>query len=286
MPVSLQQIADHMGYRSKRPLIRRFPELCRAIEAKYNSYKKSQNVSPVISAVKSLMDVEVKELLENYLNNNVVIPPLAEIARHCGYKLATDLHHDYPELYPLVQIKRRKQREAKHAQMKQALEAVIRKKNPPFPTLKEVASKLGCSPSVLSIRFPDLCRSIRQKRLDQYNRDEIQKKLENFAISDEYPPLSLHEVSRRIGIYVSWLRHYFPKLCHDISTRYRLYNNGRSKIRKQRVYEQVKEVFMSLQDQGTYPTLYRIRGQLKMKAWKKDIEDALSKICDEMNLKS
>ena len=247
IPVSLQQIADSMGYRSKDSLIRRFPELCRGIEARYNSYK---NVVPVINSAESFTNIEVKHLLENYINNNAIIPPMAEIARCYGYKSTRDLSCDYPELYSLVQAKRHKQMNEKHVQMKCALEAVIRKKNPPFPTLKEVASKLDCSSSVLSNRFPELCRLMKQKKLDQYNLDEIQKKLENIAASDEYPPMSLHEVSRRIGYSVSWLRYYFPEFCREISTRYRLYNNGRSKIRKQRVYEQVKEVVMNSHKQG------------------------------------
>lgn len=60
-------------------------------------------------------------------------------------------------------------------------------------------------------------------RLRPINTSELEQQLQQILDSDEHPLPTVTEVSRRLGRHVNVLRRSFPKLCHAIANRRRVY---------------------------------------------------------------
>lgn len=95
-------------------------------------------------------------------------------------------------------------------------------------------------------RFPDLCRSITAKRKEyqeQFNR-RLQQSLEA-VLKDSCGPIpSLVEIAERLGCSTKILSTRFPKLCHEITVRYR------EQLNKQR-----RQLLEDIINSATFPPL-------------------------------
>jgi AraC-like DNA-binding protein len=224
-PPSLQEVAQRLGYRDASSLRSRFPELARAITAKYQKHHQRDPMS---------FD-ELRQALETALASDEEPPPsLYEVAQRLGYQNASPLHSQFPELSNAITAKYQR-RNAKHKrgrssdELRQALEAVLASDEEPPPSLKEVAQRLGYrSPGPLYSRFPELSRAITAKnqkynprRREPMESDELRQALEAVLANDEEPPPSLKEVAQRLGYQgASPIQMRFPELAQAITAQY------------------------------------------------------------------
>jgi len=224
-PPSLQEVAQRLGYRDASSLRSRFPELARAITAKYQKYHQRDPMS----------SDELRQALEAVLASDEEPPPsLPEVAQRLGYQNAGPLHSQFPELSNAITAKYQK-RNAKHKrgrssdELRRALEAVLVSDEEPPPSLKEVAQRLGYrSPGPLYSRFPELSQAIIAKyqkynprRREPMESDKLRQALEAVLASDEEPPPSLKEVAQRLGYQgASPIQMRFPELAQAITAQY------------------------------------------------------------------
>jgi hypothetical protein len=97
-------------------------------------------------------------------------------------------------------------------------------------------------------------------------RSVLQKQLEAIMAADDEPPPSLAEVARRLGYRGSpGISRKFPDLCQVISTRFRTYQQEKSKQKITDLCEQVRRLACELHARGMYPATSRI-SKLGMKS--------------------
>lgn len=109
--------------------------------------------------------------------------------------------------------------------IRQNLENLVAKNDPPFPSLEETARIIKCSTVYIKKHFPDLAKSISRKHLNFTDTIGLKAYLEDFAQSNENPPPSLTNISQRLGYEIKTLRRYYPELCKLIVERHRRWSN-------------------------------------------------------------
>jgi AraC-like DNA-binding protein len=122
-------------------------------------------------------------------------------------------------------------------ELRRALEAVLASDEEPFPSITEVAQRLGyCNRSSLYKRYPELVYAITSK-YQKYRKshsgqkmssDELRQALEGILSSNEEPPPSIGEVAHRLGYNgMSSLYARCPELAREIAAKYRKRNPRR-----------------------------------------------------------
>jgi hypothetical protein len=125
----------------------------------------------------------------------------------------------------------------------------------PPPPLAEMTRRLGCSRDILQWNFPILSRKVVERYVD-YRKAKLEDKrsiLLSVLESEENPPISVREVARRIGVSDSYIRIYFPDLCHLISKRYIEYHKNKSQKTIEKLCQEVRQVALELDAQGVNP---------------------------------
>ena len=216
--------------------------------------------SPIIERGrhKRLNPDELQGLLENVLLEDPP-PSLKEVALRLGYRSSDHLSRRFPDLRRAINERYKQwisasasanwqmRKPLKAEQLQKMLEATLTSGEMPLPSLLTVAQRLGYR-SVDSIyrRFPDLCRAITAKRKEyqeQFNRRLLQS-LEA-VLKDPCGPIpSLVEIAEQLGCSTDILSARFPKLCHEITVRYR------EQLKKQRRL-QLEDII----NRGTFPPL-------------------------------
>jgi hypothetical protein len=166
-------------------------------------------------------------------------PPLPEVVHRLGYKQANTLYVKYPELCRQIKANYRAFKRAPSGgppargdavgalgleSQRQMLEQAVLQ---PYPeSLAVLGARMGYKGSAhkLSKKFPDICRTLLNKRQQyQSKRQEewIQQCHEaiDLALVEELPP-SLKEVSRRAGVMADFLYQHFPDDCNRITRRF------------------------------------------------------------------
>ncbi|MBW4557152.1 MAG: TniQ family protein [Trichormus sp. ATA11-4-KO1] len=137
----------------------------------------------------------------------------------------------------------------------------------PPPSFEMVIKRLNTNRTVLKAWVPDICRSISQRyreyRLNQKianTRTLLQAVIEN----DDLPPPSLMEVARQVKItgYPYFWREHCSDLCDTISARHSQYRKAESKKRKSELYEEIRQVALSLHQKGIKPTSGKVSALL------------------------
>jgi AraC-like DNA-binding protein len=257
-----------LGYHSVGPLYSRFPELTHAIVAKYQSYSPDRR--------KVMDSEELRQALEAVLASDEE-PPLSiqEVARSLGYRSETSLYARFPELSHKIVAKYRvyhsnyKQR-VSSSELKEALEAVLASSEVPFPSIQEVARRLGYhSKGPLYERFPELAHAIAVRCEDQDSNgrerirlEELRQALEAVLASDEEPPPSVPEVAQRLG-YRSERSLYrrFPELSRAIAERHRKYKFNRQKLMSLEELRQALEAIVA-SDEEPFPSIQEVAQRL------------------------
>lgn len=206
---------------------------------------------------KRLSPDELRGLLEKALLEDPP-PSLKMVALRLGYRSTKHLSRRFPDLRRAINERYKRwimssssaawqmRKPLKAEQLQKMLEAILTSGEIP-PSLLEVAQRFGYrSEDSIYQRFPDLCRSITAKRKEyqeQFNR-RLQQSLEA-VVKDSHSPIpSLVEIAERLGCSTKILSSRFPKLCHEITVRYR------EQLRKQR-RQLLEEIIVS----DTFPPL-------------------------------
>lgn len=267
-PPSILEVALRLGYRSVSALYSRFPELTHAIVAKYQSY------NPDKRAV--MNSEELRQILESILESKEEPPPsIQEVARSLGYRSETSLYGRFPELTRKIVAKYRayhsnyKQRMSS-GELQEALEAVLASNEDPFPSIQEVAQRLGYhSKGPLYEQFPELAHAIAVRCEDQDSNakerrrlEELRQALEAVLASNEDPPPSVPEVAQRLG-YRSERSLYrrLPELSRAIAERHRKYKFNRQKLMSLEELRQALEAILA-NDEEPFPSIQEVAQRL------------------------
>src|SRR5689334_18395108 len=89
-------------------------------------------------------------------------------------------------------------------------------------TLTEIAASFSCSLELIRRISPQLSKALIEK-YQNYQKAELRRRLESFVYNNEYPPLHLKEVIKKVGSSSAYLRRHFPELCDVIVLRYKAY---------------------------------------------------------------
>jgi hypothetical protein len=105
--------------------------------------------------------------------------------------------------------------------------------------------------------------------------------------SNEYPPPSMTEVTRRLKFKKSSLYTYFPSLCHAISARHRSYRASARKERQEKIRSSIRQIAFELHAEGVKPTSLRIGERLPKPGVLRDIAGiaALDEVQRELGYK-
>lgn len=117
------------------------------------------------------------------------------------------------------------------------------------------------------------------------DKDFIRQELDKVLASDESPPLSLTEVTRRLGYEPQRLYQCHPSACHTIVRRYKDYVQRRKEIRMQGHREEIKQVALQLRREGVTLTLKHIMSQLPHPAIMRDpeVREIVEDVCQKLN---
>jgi len=165
---------------------------------------------------------ELRQALEAVLASNEDPPPsVPEVAQRLGYRSERSLYRRLPELSRAIAERHRKykfnrQKLMSLEELRQALEAILANDEEPFPSIQEVAQRLGYRhPTFLYKHFPELSRAISMKKR---NSEDLQQKLETF-LKDADPATTQQEIAKHFGWSINKLHHHFPELRSTLEKR-------------------------------------------------------------------
>jgi transcriptional regulator with XRE-family HTH domain len=144
IPVPVYRSAKAFGFETHSPLTVRFPDLCRAIQAKRAAVKLARR-SRVGSALKAALNEDPP-------------PPLEQVASRLGYATGHSLRAWEPRLCARLIARRRGFAEQSKKALKKRLKAML-KENPP-PSLREVHARLGITEAISYGNFPEIHRAL------------------------------------------------------------------------------------------------------------------------------
>lgn len=204
-----------------------FPTQCRELVERRKRYREAKML-------------RIRQELEAILAADETPPPcFQEVARRLKQPHTT-LYNRFPDLGRAIIKRYEEWHEAEIRRLHQELEAILANDETPPPSLTEVANRVGEHRNTLLSRFPELCRQIedRHQKHEEAERIRIRQELEQILQSDEIPPLSIEQVSQRLGYERRYFRRNFPELYQAITERYQEYQIA-EKLKIQQALEAV-----------------------------------------------
>jgi AraC-like DNA-binding protein len=240
-PLSVLEVAQHLGYRSEGTLYKRFPDLARSIAERYQKYKFNRD---------EIMNLdELRQALEAVLaSEEEPFPSMNEVARFLGYRSPTFLYKHFPNLSRAITMKKQR-----NENLSQKLEMLLQDAVPTI-TQQEIAKQLGCSIQKLHRHFPELSSILKQRFIQSFDLEAIQATLEK-ELATENEVRSLSAVARDLGYPVRTLTKFFPSLCQRIIVRGQLYRKEHNALRRQKIQEEVQRVVFIINADQQYPSL-------------------------------
>ncbi len=260
---SLTKVARRLQYKSRAALYRVDPVACKQIIANHSRSKRScwwfrSGAVPICSTEK------IKQRLEDSLARDEPMSP-HQIAGRLGYSSSSTISKRFPELCRAISAKIRQQRKARIEGIKLALESALQE-DPP-PSLSAMSRRLGyLDASSLRDLAPDLCDTLlaRRKAYEHGRLQAIRIKLE--AALTEEPPLSLATVWKRFGVSVDFLQKHFGDLCKAIIANYEQRSQETTRMRKQALEKEVRQIMATLGRMGVVPSVRRVKALVKRKS--------------------
>lgn len=198
-PRSMVAVAREME-RQHSTLRYQFPELCKAIVARYAEYRSASALEEKKKGERAL-----KEALADAAR-----PCVAEVARRIGWTFCR-LSRNFPELCRLVTRRHVKSQKERWRKVGDDLKASL-EEDPP-PSMAEMIKRLGYSETSLYSRFQALCRRIGRRHL-AYRKGCFEERRDTFAAEVRAVALTLHAE----GVYPS-VRRVQGRLSADKSLR-------------------------------------------------------------------
>ncbi len=254
--------------------------------------------SSIIDQIEPTKAIKIRRELEQILeSDDDQLPSVAEIAYRYGCTPAT-LYRHAREL--CLDITRRRQSFHKQIgirasnkppkvvdreELRQQLEAVLTSDEYPLPTVTIVASRLGYTPTTLYKHFPHLCRNISIRASEsrpvahkqpegstknnprQLDLVAMRQALEAALATEEYPPPTMREVSKRTGYAYELCYKYHAVLCYQIAARYLSFRKDQSRQREEELHREIRQTVITLHAQGIYPSLHKMSNALAKPGW-------------------
>src|SRR6266851_2027524 len=241
-PRSLSQVARELGYTNTERLYQADRKLCHEI------------------AVRICETARLKEILEQSIESNAPTSPHL-IALNLGYSNDGYIQQKFPELCRAIRQKIDHAKQSRPDEIRSALEGALRENPPPY--LSDLARRLGYSAStVLRAHAPDLCDRLRSR----YQRHVLKRRSEPeskfLAALEETPVPSANAICRRLDITRWFVNQYFPDTRNALAARHRQWVSAETTRRRERLFQDVRDIAVTLQTQGLYPSTNRIVGHL------------------------
>jgi len=246
-PPSTLEVARRVGYSESKGLKQRFPEFHRQVTDRYHEYQKQQD-----EAVRSCFQAAMSEDPP---------PTVPALARRLGFIAGWSLKVNYPDLCRALDARRPEYRQRRLAQIESILKQACHEQ--PAPRPKELVKRCGYqSYTGLSQLFPEICRQISARFAAERKEWRVRAKAQLLSALDEAIPLSVKELSSRLGYTEGTLHEHFPEECAKLSSRRAGYLKEEKIKRKQKRREEIRRSIIELHNQGIYPSLRRVGNRI------------------------
>lgn len=101
-----------------------------------------------------------------------------------------------------------------------------------------------------------------KKHYRVFHLERFKRALEAELQSDEYPPLPMSRVAKKLGYDHSFLYKHLPELCRAISARFEKYRAERSEEKKCLLIREVRQATLEIHSRGIYPSQLQVRNLL------------------------
>lgn len=141
---------------------------------------------------------------------------------------------------------------------------------------------LNGSGEISSNEFRTSTSYLEQRVKNRYNRDEVLEKLNKIIQSNEYPPPSVTEVSRRINVSTEYLYEHLNIQCKIISQQYLKYINVRTILRREELLKEIREIIVpEYERNGVILSHNSVRRSITSNCWNY-IHEAYKKVVQEL----
>lgn len=103
-------------------------------------------------------------------------------------------------------------------------------------------------------------RHTEYKKAEKIKR--IKVSLDSVLLTKKFPPPSLREVVKLVGVSFATLKLYFPEQCNTILQNYAIYREDESKKRIKKLHQEIRLIAVELHAKGIEPTASRISEHL------------------------
>jgi len=254
-PLSLSGVARKLGYTNTERLYQADRKLCHQIALRYRKSGRSHWWRRP-GAVRICETARLEEILEQSIESDAPTSP-HQIARNLGYSNDGYIQQKFPELCRAIKQKIDRAKQARPDEIRSALEGAL-SENPP-PCLSDLTRRLGYSAStVLRAHAPDLCDQLRSRYRRQAlkRRSDLESKF--WAALEETPVPTVNALCRRLDITRWFIDQYFPDARNALAARHRQFASAETTRRREKLFQDVRDIAATLQRQGLYPSTNRI----------------------------
>ncbi len=160
-PQALETVAKDFGFNNCSSLYNRCPDLCRAMVLKNRCWRQQED--------ERIHEAITKALLES------PAPLMKEVASRLGYTV-TALRARFPALSAALAARIPERRLFERERMRNRLQAALELN--PAPPVKGIARFIGRDPSYLRAIFPELCRQITDRYVEETRKISTRRKLQ------------------------------------------------------------------------------------------------------------
>ena len=254
-PLSLSEVARKLGYTTPDRLYQADRKLCHKIAARYRRSGRSHWWRKA-GAVRICAIARMREILEQSLAS---IEPTSvhQIAANLGYSNDAYILQKFPGLCREISRKIALAKHVRMQDMRQILENALYEN--PVPTLTDLSRRLGYSSSVvLRAHEPDLCDQLRAQYRAHAVKHRADIEREAAAALEETPVPSVTALCKRLNITKWFMHQYFPAVRQAIATHHRQWVSSETTRRRAKLFQDVRNIATSLQNQGLCPAANRI----------------------------
>jgi AraC-like DNA-binding protein len=185
--------------------------------------------------------------LQTILDSDESPPPsMFEVARRLGLNPRT-ARADCPELCRAISHKRQTFFESRAVQVEARLREILAADEQPPPSINQVAARLGENINYLYRKFPTFCHAVTQRYrcyqppstadcspkttpppLQAQDHAQLRSQFSALIVAEATPPLSLAEISRRLGCDIRLLQQKYPDLCQQLRQQWAAYRRQRT----------------------------------------------------------
>jgi len=258
---ALHEIARRLGYATTAPLRSADRDVCRQIILKHR--KSGRSAWWRKGGAKPICELSrMKGVLEEYLTSSSPIPSLYRIAADLGYAGSASLWKKFPELCRALWARTAEQKRMRVAAIEPALEQALQETPP--PSLRQMARRLVFSGTcVLKVHAPALCEKVKARWQSHAEECRTELGIKLAAALDENPPPSLTSVYARFGVTEYIVNASFPGLRRKIGLRHLQYQKRETRVRRDAVRVEVREIVRMLHARGVCPSVPRVKSLLK-----------------------